>query len=98
LKEFGNKIKRLEALRKMSKVNIKEILKKANGMEREHFFGIMENTMRVNGKMGKSMAAGIGDQIEIKAIWANGLMGKSLGMGFILLKVAKNMRDNFKIS
>lgn len=82
-KEFGIIIKKLKEFKKFNMENIMDNFKMVKDLEKDSFFGIMENIIKVNGKMEKNMVVDIGNQIKVKVILVSGIMGKYQDMEFI---------------
>jgi hypothetical protein len=51
-------------------------------VEKVNFIGIMESTMKENGKMVKNMGMDFGNQIMVKVLLASGVMEKQQGMEY----------------
>ena len=51
---------------------IKEVSEITKGMEKDNFFGTMESIIQGNGMKAQKMGKVIGNQLQEKAIWANG--------------------------
>jgi hypothetical protein len=82
-KEFGIIIKKLKEFKKFNMENIMDNFKMVKDLEKDSFFGIMENIIKVNGKMEKNMVVDIGNQIKVKVILVSGIMDKYQDMEFI---------------
>ena len=50
----------------------KDNLKRIKGMGKDNFFGTMESIIQGNGMKAQKMGKVIGNQLQEKAIWANG--------------------------
>jgi hypothetical protein len=63
-------------------VNIKDNFKMEKDLEKDNFIGIMENTMKESGKMGKDMVTDFGNQTKDKVIQVSGIMERQQDMEF----------------
>lgn len=65
-------------------------------MEKDNFFGAMDNTIQVNGSKVKRMEVDIGKVQQDKAIWDNGKTDQCLVMESKRKMITRNMKDNFQ--
>jgi transcriptional/translational regulatory protein YebC/TACO1 len=91
-KVFGKIIKKLKASKKFNMANTTANFKMVKDVEKANSFGITENIIKENGKMAKSMAVDIGDQVKEKVILESGIMGKLQDMEYTQSKAGKNMK------
>ena len=76
-------------------VSIRVLFQKAKDLEKGSFFGEMESTTRVSGKMAKNMVVATGNQAKEIAIWVSGKMDKLMDMEFTCRNLDKDMKGNF---